>query len=58
MMKKREISLCPRLVMQNCSWGAAGVRLDQSMCSSILKLPPLLLQEEGKHLSAHSATEL
>jgi hypothetical protein len=39
-----EYSLCPGLVRQNSSWGAVGVAVDQSMCSSILTLPPLLLQ--------------
>ena len=35
---------------------AVGVAIDQSMCSSILTLLPLLLQNEGKELSVHSVT--
>jgi len=31
-----ECSLRPELVRQNCSWGAAGVEVHQSMCGSIL----------------------
>jgi hypothetical protein len=36
--------------------GALGVAIDQSMCSSILTLPPLLVQEECKHLPVNSVT--
>jgi len=36
--------------------GAVGVAVDQSMGSSILNSPPMLLQEEGKHLSVHSVS--
>lgn len=47
-----ESSLRPALVKVEL----AGVGVDQSMCSSILNLPHLLLQEEGKQLSIHSVT--
>jgi len=53
---KMEYSLRPGLVRQNCSWGTVGVAVDYSMCSSILTLPPLLLQLQGKYLSVHSGT--
>jgi len=34
--------------------GAVGLAVGQSMCSSILTLPHLLLQEEGKDLSVNT----
>jgi hypothetical protein len=49
-----ELSLRPGLIRQNCSWGAVGVAVDQSICSSVLTLPPLLLQEDGKRLYQHA----
>ena len=51
-----EYTLCHGLEWHNCSeggWGH-GMVVDQSMYSSILNLPPLLLQEEGKHLPVQS----
>ena len=33
--------------------GAVGLGVNQSMCSLILNLPPVLLQEEDKNLSHH-----
>ena len=45
-----EHSLCPGMVIV----GAVVVAVDQSMCSSMLTLPPLLLQQESKHLSVNS----
>ena len=46
------------LVSHNYSLGSGAffVAVDKSMCISVLTLPPLLLQEEGKHLFVHSVT--
>jgi len=52
--KESEYNLRPVLLKQNCSWVALGVGLVQSMCSSILTLPHLLLQEDSKHLPQHT----
>ena len=53
-----QYSLRHVLLRHNYSWGGGAfvVAVDQSMCTTILTLPPLLLQEEGKHLSVHSVT--
>jgi len=51
--RELEYNLGPVLLKQNCRWGAFGFGLGQSMCSSILTLPPLLLQQDSKLLSQH-----
>ena len=51
-----EYSLRPEFLRQHCSWGAVGMEVDQSMCGSILTLPPLLEKKEGKKLPLNSVT--
>ena len=51
--RELECNLRPVLLKQNCSWVVSCVGLVQSMCSSLLILPPLLLQEDSKHLPQH-----